>query len=224
MLALSQRPDSPRYTGKTVQMGQEARCEARFGGQVSAGKALLETDDLIFRGDFRLSIPYKSIQSLDAADGVLRVIWPAGQAAFHLGAQAEKWAFKIRNPRTLADKLDIKSGLRVSVCAVDDPAFREQLAARTKDIAEGKPAPESDLIFFGAEADKDLARLARLSASLKPNGAIWIVYPKGQKQITESAVRGAGLAAGLVDIKVARFSETHTALKFVLPVGKRPKR
>ncbi len=29
-------------------MGQEATCEARFGGKVSTGKALLETDALIF--------------------------------------------------------------------------------------------------------------------------------------------------------------------------------
>ena len=29
----------------------------------------------------------------------------------------------------------------------------------------------------------------------------------------------AGRAAGLTDVKVARFSETHTALKFVVPRG-----
>jgi hypothetical protein len=34
-------------------------------------------------------------------------------------------------------------------------------------------------------------------------------------------VRTAGKAAGLVDVKVARFSETHTAEKFVVPVAKR---
>src|ERR1039458_4872214 len=57
---------------RNVSMGQEANCEVRFGSKVSTGTALLETDDLIFRGDFRLSIPLKSIQSLEAADGVLR--------------------------------------------------------------------------------------------------------------------------------------------------------
>ena len=96
-------------------MGQEARCEVRFGGKVSAGKALLETDDLIFRGDFRLSIPYKSIQSLESSDGVLHVTSPQGTAQFMLGAQADKWAHKIRNPRTLLDKLDVKPGIHVLV-------------------------------------------------------------------------------------------------------------
>jgi hypothetical protein len=31
----------------------------------------------------------------------------------------------------------------------------------------------------------------------------------------------AGHAAGLVDVKVVAFSETHTAEKFVIPVAKR---
>jgi hypothetical protein len=202
-------------------MGQEAACKARFGGKVSAGKALFETDALIFRGEFRLSIPLKNIQSVEAADGLLRVTSPEGTAVFELGPQAEKWAHKIRNPRTLADKLDVKPGVRVSLCGVGDANFREQLKARTGDISEGKPAKESDLIFLQAEAVKHLAKLKPLESSLKRNGAIWVVYPKGKKDITEIGVLQAGKQAGLVDIKVARFSDTHTALKFVIPVARR---
>ena len=202
-------------------MGQEAACKARFGGKVSAGKALFETDALIFRGEFRLSIPLKSIQSVEAADGLLRVTSPEGTAVFELGPQAEKWAHKIRNPRTLADKLDVKPGVRVSLCGVGDANFREQLKARTGDISEGKPAKGSDLIFLQAESVNDLAKLKPLESSLKRNGAIWVVYPKGKKDITEIGVLQAGKQAGLVDIKVARFSDTHTALKFVIPVARR---
>jgi hypothetical protein len=48
-----------------------------------------------------------------------------------------------------------------------------------------------------------------------------VVYPKGQKHITEAGVFAAGKQAGLVDVKVASFSATHTALKFVIPVDRR---
>jgi hypothetical protein len=197
-------------------MGQEAKCEVTHGGKVSMGKALLETDDLIFRGDFRLSIPLKSIQSLEAADGVLRVASPAGEAHFKLGEQADKWAHKIRNPRTLADKLDVKPGMRVSLIGVSD-----RLEGRTRDVTEGTAAKGSDLIFFGAEKDKDLAKLRSLQKALKRNGAIWVVYPKGKQEITEIGVLKAGREAGLVDTKIARFSDTHTAHKFVIPLAKR---
>ena len=133
---------------------------------------MLETDELIFRGDFRLAIPLKGIQAVEVDGGLLHIISEAGTATFKLGAQAEKWAFKIRNPRSLADKLDVKAGMRVSLCGVNDAGFRELVAARTADISDGKAAKNSDLIFFAAGATKDLARLAALQDSLKPIGAI----------------------------------------------------
>jgi hypothetical protein len=202
-------------------MGQEISCEARFGSRTGTGKALLETDELIFRGDFRLAIPLKGIQSLEAADGWLRIQWAEGQAAFQLGARAAKWADKIRNPRSLIDKLDVKAGLRVSLCGVRESGFHDQLKTRTSDISEGRAARDSDLIFLGIEAPEDLKRFKSLEKSLKRNGGVWAVYPKGRKDMTENDVRRAGLEAGLVDIKVARFSDTHTALKFVIPVARR---
>ena len=51
--------------------------------------------------------------------------------------------------------------------------------------------------------------------------ALWIVYPKGQKHITENDVLAAGRKVGLKDVKVVGFSATHTALKFVIPLDKR---
>ncbi len=51
--------------------------------------------------------------------------------------------------------------------------------------------------------------------------ALWIVYPKGQKCITENDVLSAGRKAGMKDVKVVGFSPTHTALKFVIPLSQR---
>jgi hypothetical protein len=48
-----------------------------------------------------------------------------------------------------------------------------------------------------------------------------VVRPKGRTEITEDDVMKAGKAAGLVDVKVVRFSETHTAEKFVIPLSRR---
>lgn len=88
-------------------------------------------------------------------------------------------------------------------------------------MAESRVAKGSDLIFLGAEHDDALDKLGQFARSLKPNGAWWVVYPKGQKHITEGVVLAAGQRAGLVDVKVASFSPTHTALKFVIPVERR---
>ena len=66
-----------------------------------------------------------------------------------------------------------------------------------------------------------MAKLAASCPSLAKSGALWIVYPKGKQEIKEVEVIEAGRAAGLVDVKVVKFSETHTALKFVRPKAKR---
>jgi len=68
--------------------------------------------------------------------------------------------------------------------------------------------------------DSNIAR-ALLKCSLKPNGALWVIRPKGRPEISERAVMDAGKAAGLVDVKVVSFSPTHTAEKFVIPIAKR---
>jgi len=203
-------------------MGQEIHCKVRVGKTVAEGKALLESTELIFRSsDLRLKISFRQMNSIEAADGWLRVESPDGPAAFELGTQAAKWADKIKNPKSLLDKLGVKAGMRISVVAIRDDNFLRDLSRHTSDITNGKPARDSDLIFFGAERTDALEKLCELSRSLKPNGAIWVVYPKGQKDITEAGVFAAGKLAGLVDVKVASFSATHTALKFVIPVKKR---
>jgi len=72
-----------------------------------------------------------------------------------------------------------------------------------------------------ANEKQDLRRLPAAAKFVQGAAALWLVYPKGQKSITESDVRSSALRAGLVDIKVVSFSPLYTALKFVLPKSKR---
>jgi Protein of unknown function (DUF3052) len=198
-------------------MGSEQLCTVRAEGKTSKGKALLETSEIIFRGDFRLKIPFASLQSVVAKDGELRLEWENGSAIFELGDQAAKWADKILHPKSTAAKLGIKPGLTISVCAIRDADFVHDLRASTKAFSNTKLLQDSDLIFIGASEAADLGEIGGVTSSLAKNGALWIVYPKGKQQIKEVQVIEAGRAAGLVDVKVVKFSETHTALKFVRP-------
>jgi hypothetical protein len=202
-------------------MGQEAACIARFGGKVSRGKALLESEALIFRGDFRLAIPFRTMTSVAAAKGVLRVEFSEGTARLELGPQAASWAEKILHPKSLIDKLGVKPGAVVSVLGVRDASFRQQLAGRTEEVADATPRKDSDFIFLAAEAKEDLERLKNLTRWLKKAGAVWVIYPKGQKHITQADVMAAAKRAGLVDVKVVSFSPAHTALKLVIPLARR---
>jgi hypothetical protein len=202
-------------------VGNEVKCTARLGKQESEGKALLETSEILFRGDFRLKIPFSTIKSAKAVDGELRLQTAEGLAVFHLGAAAEKWRDKILHPKSRIEKLGVKPGAKVSLLGGFDPEFLDELGKLTKSVGIGKVAADSEWIFFAADSKKALGALSKISKSMAGAAALWIVYPKGQKHITENDVLAAGRKAGLKDVKVVGFSSTHTALKFVIPLSRR---
>jgi hypothetical protein len=123
----------------------------------------------------------------------------------------------------LLDKLGIRPGMRVALVDIDDPDIRAQIAARTTDLTDGWPAPDTDIVLFGADTWEALAPLRELAALIRPNGAIWVVSRKGKtRTLRDVEVIEAGKVARLVDNKVCSFSTTHTAIRLVIPVARRP--
>jgi len=198
-------------------MGQEKECKLRRGGLTLEGKALLESDHLLFRGAERWKVSFSDLTGVAAADGVLRLDWSGGRTDLELGAAAEKWARKILHPPSRLDKLGVKAGAAVLLQGTFDAAFsRELKAAGAK--AAGKLA---DLIFLAACGAADLTSIPGLVRRLQPAGGLWVIYPKGVETIREIDVIEAGRAAGLKDTKVVGFSATHTGLRFTIPVAAR---
>ncbi len=117
--------------------------------------------------------------------------------------------------RALIDKLNVKSGARVLLLGVNDAALLADLRARTDNCSVRKKS-DCDVILLGVEDVADLRKIESCRALLAPAGGLWVIYPKGQKHITEAQVRSAGLATGMVDNKVISFSATHTGLRFVI--------
>jgi hypothetical protein len=195
-------------------MGAEASCTATYNGQRSEGTALLETDYLLFRGDFRVKVSFRDILQL-AADGEdLIVITRDGELNLQLGAAAIRWKDKIQNPPSLLKKLGVKPGLRIAVENVRD----EQVI---QDLGPVADTGKVDLFLLGVDTAEELKRVRAAKTRLATDGGLWVVYPKGQKHIREGDVINAGRTAGLKDVKVAAFSATHTALKFVIPLPAR---
>lgn len=201
-------------------MGLEATCFVRAGQRRSEGKARLEEKTLQFRGDFSLTIPFDTISFAEARRGELAVQHAAGTAVFELGSAAEKWALKIRYPRPLIEKLGVKSGHVVTLVGMDDRSLIDQMTERGARVSARVKAG-ADVIFLGAETRKALDRIASLEPKLQRTGFMWVVYPKGQKHITQADVMSATRHAGLVDVKIVSYSETHSALKLMVPLNRR---
>lgn len=211
-------------------MGYDATCTLTFDGRSDRGVARLEQKDLIFRPSTRsgranrLAIPLQDITEARAERGTLHVRFGARRAAFEIGEAAEKWAKRIANPPSRLEKLGIKPGMRVALIGVSDEGFERELAACGADVSKVAPAGRGvvEAVFYGAHKRGDLARLEALARTIVPSGAVWVLRPKGRPEITEADTMAAGKDAGLVDVKVVSFSDTHSAEKYMIPRRSRP--
>ena len=130
----------------------------------------------------------------------------------------------VPSTRPLLDKLGVKRGSKVALVDLDDQDFVSLLQERTTDIVRGRPRTPADLVFMGARDAADLRRLKDVKRWIEPNGAIWVVRLKGARAaIKDTDVIAAGLASGLVDNKIASFSDTQGAMRLVFRLRDRPK-
>lgn len=202
-------------------MGREAICHARYGRESGEGKALLETDDLLFRGDFRVKVPLRDVTAAKVKDGVLTVEWPEGRLALSLGRSAEKWAQAITSPKTVVEKLGVKPGMKVVLVGRFETWFRTDVMNALGEKPGVKPVAGCDLLFLLLVHPNDTDKFADLAPAIFPDGGLWAVYPRGRRDLSEDTVREAAREVGLVDIKVVRVSDELGALKLVIPKDKR---
>jgi hypothetical protein len=203
-------------------MGVEVTTKVTIGSKRTEAKVLLETAEVIIRGRERLRIPFSQIKSLAVNSGTLSFFFNGQAVSIFLGEKSAKWFEKIKNPKSVIDKLGVQSGSRVSIINVGDKKFLTDIKGKTDDISIGSPATDSDFIFYEANSPVEVAHLAYLKKYLKPSGGIWVVSRKGKNATMKDVeVMSIGKKCGLVDVTVVGFSETHTALKFVIPISRR---
>jgi hypothetical protein len=122
--------------------------------------------------------------------------------------------------RPLAAKLGLKPGFRLSLVG-GPPGYRSALG-RLPDGAKilGHRAANLDFIhIFVADRGELIRELPRAKQRIRPDGMLWVSWPKrasGVKtDLSEQVIREAGLASGLVDVKVAAIDNVWSGLKFV---------
>jgi hypothetical protein len=85
---------------------------------------------------------------------------------------------------------------------------------------------EVDFIhFFSTTLNEFKKQLQKSREHLKPNGMVWVSWPKKASKIAtdldENVIRNFGLSIGLVDVKVCAVDEVWSGLKFVIPIKNR---
>lgn len=196
-------------------MGRESVCTCECNGSTYQVKALLEPPELILRGSLRRRLPISRFKGICADETVLRFECEGEAFALMLGGGLPaRWARALTTPPpALAKKLGISEDTVVwMIGPVDDDAIRTAIGA-----ARAVSSRQASMILARVNTVSELAHALRVAA--KPLAArvpIWFIYPKGKGHaVCENDVRSAGLAAGIVDTKVAAVSPTLTALRFV---------
>jgi hypothetical protein len=200
-------------------MGAEQKCRARVRGKADQGLALLETNEVVFRGSQRCTVKLDDVRGQAEVKGEWLML---GDLELQLRAQAGKWLEKIKHPKSVLDKLGVKPGDLAWLVGDFEASFTRDLMARGLSVGEGVPNKAARLVFFRLHKVRDLEQMTRLASSLAPDGTLWLIRQKGKDApVSESQTMAAGKAAGLVDVKVVAFSETLSAEKYVIPVARR---
>lgn len=129
--------------------------------------------------------------------------------------------------RSLLRKLGIRAGDRISIENEPDN-FRELLGPLPDGVKVlGSRAAKLDFLqVFVTELDQLADWFPRAKERLKPDGMIWVSWPKLSSPLSgdlnENVVRELGLAAELVDVKVVSIDTDWSGLKFVVRLDDRP--
>ena len=126
----------------------------------------------------------------------------------------------------LAKKLGIKPGFAAKLVNAPDYYFSLFTDLPGDLNLKEDPSAKKDLIhFFTKQADEYFKSLPLLKDEIKPNGIIWVSWPKKASKvvtdITEDIIRNYAIKIGLVDIKVCAVDEIWSGLKLVIPVKER---
>jgi hypothetical protein len=125
----------------------------------------------------------------------------------------------------LVKKLGIKPGDAIAI--IDAPEnYWDLLGELPKGVTVENGGTGLNFIHvFVTEAAALAARIDSLRQRIKPNGMIWVSWPKKAAKVpidlNENVVREIALAQGLVDVKVAAIDEKWSGLKLVIRVKDR---
>ena len=196
-------------------MGRASTCECEWKGSMVRVKALLEPPELILRGEVRARVPFAELKRVTAAGDAVEFMFRGEKVRLVVGrALAPKWVKALTtSPPSLAKKLGIAPGTRVRVMGKIDDAQLELALAEGNVVVRG----DAEVVVARVNSEVELRGAFAKAGDLVAGGAaLWVVYRKGKGHaIGEADVRSTGLAAGVVDVKVASVSAELTGLKFV---------
>jgi len=128
--------------------------------------------------------------------------------------------------KNLIDKLGVRDGMRAIVMRAPDGYLETLPGLEDRVNLVTRLSGKFDFIqYFATSVEQLSAVMPNLSIHLEPNCMLWVSWAKRTSPLhtglDENIVRKFGLAAGLVDVKVAAVGDDWSGLKFVYRLADR---
>ena len=189
-------------------MGRQASALCHWKDQRAQVDALLESTEIILRGDIRARISRASISAIDARDGILSLAADGGTLTLDLGpAEAEKWASILaKPPPSLTEKLGLTPSMKAFVIGtVTDDILGAALAGLTTTIST-----EAAYLIAEIHTAADLSHACRLATS-HPQAPIWLIHEKGRAAaLPDGDIRATLRGQSYIDTKSTAISAAMT--------------
>ncbi|HLX88504.1 MAG TPA: hypothetical protein VKR22_08650 [Acidimicrobiales bacterium] len=123
----------------------------------------------------------------------------------------------------LARKMGIRPGDTVALIGAPKGFSVPELPDGAR-LRRGGSAPADIRVVFVRQAD-ELIRVGDVVPQMRKTDALWVAWPRRAaghtSDVTDNMVRGAGLDAGVVDVKVAALGEDWSGIRFVFRLADR---
>jgi len=190
-------------------MGREVRTICHWQGRSGEALVLLESQELLVRGEVKLRLARAEIEAFSVTATGLVVTAPGGTLTVELSPElAARWAQALaKAPPTLASKLGLEGRRALVVGRVEDSTLAEALQGHTT-------ATSPDLLLAVILDSDDLNRGLHVAGE-HPTLPLWCVYRKGpQADPGDAAIRDVLRGAGYIDTKACAVSATLTATRY----------
>ena len=129
--------------------------------------------------------------------------------------------------KSLPEKLGFKAGMNAAfialpagLAALADCAPFAKVVRADHWNARLSPKAFDAIHAFTTRRAEMAANLVKLQRALKPDGMIWVSWPKKAAKVptdvTEDTIRAVALPLGFVDVKVCAVDETWSGLKLMI--------
>lgn len=193
-------------------MGREILCTIRWQGVATEGKVVLESTELILRGEIRARIGRDRITGWSYAEGTLTLRTANSPLELDMpGGEAAAWMRALAKSQPgLAEKLGINPSARAFLIG---PADDADLARALVGTVTGQAGEATVLIAVLTNTTAIDPAAALATATGRP---VWCLYPKGKgADPSDAQVRAAMRAQGFVDVKSCMVSDRLTATKYL---------